>query len=53
MQHRMTIGTHWAQLCNWINLVFFSYIRERSEVVHMDEISSNLSVDLFQGQLAN
>jgi hypothetical protein len=49
----MAIGTHWAQIFNGINLVFFSYSRERAEVVHMDEFSSNLSVDLFQSKFAN
>jgi hypothetical protein len=49
----MTVWTHWTQICNWINLVFFSYSREWTKVVHMDEFSSNLSIDLFEIKLAN
>jgi hypothetical protein len=35
MQHRMTIGTHWSQVPNWIDLVVHSQTRQRLHVMNV------------------
>ena len=48
MDHRMAVGTHGAQIFYGIDPVFFTNLRQRHQVVNMDQPLGCLSITLTE-----
>jgi len=48
MKHRMTVRAHRAQILDRVQLVIWSQLRDRNDVVHMDEPRSQRAVSLLE-----
>lgn len=53
MNDCMAIGTDWTQIFYGINLVFTVSFSDRFEMMYVDKIFANLSINVLKFELAN
>jgi hypothetical protein len=53
VNHSMTVGTHWLQIGNGINFVFFPNCCERTLVVNVNETSTGCPISLLKVKPTN
>ena len=51
MQHSMTIWTNWEQIIYRINYIFFSYLRYRLYMMHMNIICTKFTIFCFKTKI--